>query len=286
MLGIRIGISVTKASLMKIQDLGALDGPILLFGGIYSNLEALTALWSWADQADIPITNRICTGDMAAYCADARACIEFMRDAGSPVLAGNCEQQLASGADDCGCGFEDDSTCSLLSRGWYAHALTQMDEGLRSYMTDLPDRILYEHHGKRYVVIHGGASDISQFLWTVTPIEQMKVELNLLRDQVGLFDAVIAGHSGIPFERQIDHVNWINAGAIGMPAHDLSPQTHFAVLDEGNVTFHRLNYDAHAAAQKMTSAGLAQGYHKTLLSGIWPSEDTLPPELHHSAAKG
>ena len=266
---------------MRIEDLGTLEGPILLFGGVYSNLHALRALWRRAELLDIPVTARLCTGDIAAYCADAGACVEFMHQAQSPVLKGNCEEQLASGAHDCGCGFDADSTCSLLSLRWYETAQSQMTDGMRIFMGGLPDRILFTHAGKRFVMIHGGASNISTFLWSVSPDAQFQAEIEMLRAQVGPFDAVIAGHSGIPFERRIGGVHWINAGAIGMPAHDHSRGTHFALLDQGQVAFCRLDYDANDAYDSMVDIGLIQGYHETLLSGIWPSEDTLPPELRH-----
>lgn len=266
---------------MRIEDLGKLDGQVLLFGGIYSNLQALTALWARADRLNIPESQRICTGDIAAYCADAGACVAFVMDARSPVLKGNCEEQLASGALDCGCGFDEGSTCSLLSVRWYEAAQAQMTDAMRKYMAELPDRMIFEHAGKRYVTIHGGAGDISRFLWTVTPDAMLREEIATLRGQVGDFDAVVAGHSGLPFERQVDGVHWINAGAIGMPAHDLSAKTHFAVLTDGRLAFHRLTYDAAKAQARMIELGLTQGYHSTLLSGVWPSEDTLPTELHH-----
>ncbi|MEM9716889.1 MAG: metallophosphoesterase family protein [Pseudomonadota bacterium] len=274
---------------MKIQDLGSLDGPILLFGGIYSNFHALKALWDWSDRHGIPAQNRICTGDIAAYCADAAKCITFMMEAGTHVVAGNFEEQLASGALDCGCGFDDDSTCSLLSVAWYNHASAEVTDVLRTYMAELPKRLIFEHGGKRYAVIHGGASDISRFLWCVTPEAELEKEVGLLRDQVGPFDAVIAGHSGIPFTRDVAGTRWINAGAIGMPAHDQRASTWFAMLlDDGSradpVMLEELHYDATAAQSAMIDAGLVQGYHQTLLSGIWPSEDTLPPEMRYSAA--
>ena len=47
----------------------------------------------------------------------------------------------------------------------------------------------------------------------------------------------------------------------------------------GEVTFHRLRYDNAAARCRMEEVGLTQGYQITLATGLWPSEDVLPPEL-------
>lgn len=271
---------------MKIQDLGELHGKILLFGGVYSNFDALTALWHWADGQGIAPENRICTGDIAAYCAEPAACVGHFMDVKTPVIAGNCEIQLSTRQEDCGCGFDESSVCNLLSRAWYAHADTQMNGQMRSFMGSLPDRIIFQHAGRRFVVIHGGAHDVSRFIWPNASADELQHEIDALAGQVGPIDTVIAGHSGIPFSKTVGKTEWINAGAIGMPAHDFATHTHFAVLNSGDLSFHKLDYDHVAAAAKMKEAGLIQGYHKTLLSGVWPSEDSLPPELHHSAASG
>lgn len=52
------------------RDLGDLDGPVLVFGGPYSNLQATRALIARADQLGVPSQNLICTGDVVAYCGD------------------------------------------------------------------------------------------------------------------------------------------------------------------------------------------------------------------------
>ena len=40
---------------------------------------------------------------------------------------------------------------------------------------------------------------------------------------------------------------------------------------------HRLAYDHHGAAAAMRSTGHADGYASTLVTGVWPSLDILPP---------
>ena len=64
-----------------------------------------------------------------------------------------------------------------------------------------------------------------------------------------------------------------------MPPHDARPETRYVVLENGEVTVPRLGYDHPAARGRMEEAELTQGYHETLSSGVWPSEDVLPREL-------
>lgn len=266
------------------RDLGALEGAVLLFGGPYSNLQATEALLrSWQGAC----THAICTGDFVAYGGDPAATVAAVRAFGCPVVAGNCEKQLAEDAEDCGCGFDAGSACDVLSGAWYAHARGQISEADRAWMAGRPDIVSFTHHGARYGVIHGGFSDISRFIWSTTADDVLMAEWDLIDRAIGPVDHVIAGHSGLPFERQMARGRWINAGVIGMPPHDGMSQTRYALLDAGQVAFHALEYDAGAACDAMERAGLTQGYHRALLTGYWPSEDILPEALRVSSlAKG
>ncbi|MDA7424215.1 metallophosphoesterase family protein [Thalassococcus lentus] len=259
------------------MDLGSLEGPLLVFGGPYSNLQATQAVRAQADRLGIPPERCICTGDVVAYCGDAAATVAEIRDWGCLVIAGNCEKQLAAHALDCGCGFDEGTTCDLLSAGWYAHANAQVDGPMRDWMAGLPDWIVFEHAGQKCCVIHGGARDIARFLWPVTPDELLLDELSILPKGT---TRVIAGHSGIAFQKSIGPADWLNAGVIGMPAHDGRTQTRFGLIHpDGRFEICLLDYPSDQAAMTMERVGLSQGYHTSLRTGWWPSEDVLPEEL-------
>lgn len=266
---------------MRVRDLGELTGDVLVFGGPYSNLQATRALIAAAQARGIPASNCICTGDVVAYGADAAATVAAVRGFGGPVLAGNCERQLAAGADDCGCGFAAGTVCDRLSAGWYAHADAQTGADDRAWMAGLPDLLAFRHAGRRVVALHGGATDVARFLWPTSPAAAFAAEFAAAEAAAGPVDLVIAGHCGLAFARDIGMRQWINAGAIGLPPHDGRPETRFAVLPGtgAGVTFHSLAYDHAAARAAMERAGLTQGYHRSLTRGIWPSEDVLPAEL-------
>lgn len=70
------------------------DGPVLFFGGCYSNLEATVALRGEAARLGIRPDNIVCTGDVVAYCADPVATVEAICDWGVHVIMGNCEESL------------------------------------------------------------------------------------------------------------------------------------------------------------------------------------------------
>ena len=260
----------------RVTDFGTLHGELLVFGGPYSNLQATQALFEAC--ADIPKSNRICTGDLVAYCADPAPTAQLVLDQCAIVVAGNCERQLADGADECGCGFEEGSACDLASKGWYPFAVQRMGAFQKTFAA-LPDIAIFAHEGRRCAVIHGGVSDIARFIWPVSADEVFHHEINLLQAEVGAVDVVIAGHCGIAFERTLGTHHWINAGVIGMPPHDGAPATRYATWGASGLRFHNLAYDHRAAAQALRDVGLRQGYETALESGFWPSEDILPAAL-------
>lgn len=253
------------------------DGPLLVFGGPYSNRQATEALLAEAARRGIPPARIICTGDVVAYGADAAACCNLMMRAGVHVLMGNCEENLGAGAEDCGCGFTDGTACDLLSRAWYAHAARQVSPAQRAWMAVRPRRMAVAlPDGRRLAVIHGGAREISRFLFASAPADVLAEEIA----ETGC-DGVIAGHCGIPFARRVGQGLWLNAGAIGMPADDGTPRGWFAVLTPEvsglRAEILPLHYDHAAAAAAMRAAGLPEGYAAALSSGLWPSCDVLPP---------
>ena len=232
-----------------------------------------------AERLEIPADRMICTGDVCAYAAEAEQTARVVRALGCPVVAGNCEDSLGFNALDCGCGFEEGATCDRLSAEWFAHATQQVSDETRLWMRGLPGRVIFTHAGKRYAVIHGGAEQVNAFIWPTDTPDRKAEEIQLLQSDIGPIDSVVCGHSGVPFvERVLSH-DWINAGAIGVPGHDGDPRTSYALLDDGQVSLQRLSYDHAGTADAMEQAGLIAGYHNTMRSGWWPSEDTFPVEM-------
>jgi len=256
-------------------DLGQLQDTLLLFGGPYSNLQAILALRQRAEQLQIAPGNIICTGDSVAYCAQPNETLKLIREWGIALLMGNCEESLAFNAEDCGCGFETGSTCDLLSDDWYRFASTTVEQQHKQWMGALPRRIRFLYQGKDFIVIHGGVTQINQFIFASTD-ERIKLEQIQLAQAAG----VIAGHCGLPFTQPLQGKLWHNPGVIGMPANDGTTQGWYSLWkpagDKIRIEHHRLHYNAAGAKHHMLSAGLNNGYAEALTSGLWPSMDVLP----------
>ncbi|MFO7813501.1 MAG: metallophosphoesterase family protein [Pelovirga sp.] len=256
-------------------DLGEMEGMVLVFGGPYSNLTATMALRERAEQLGITPERTICTGDVVAYCAEPVETVALIRDWGIAVVKGNCEDSLGRGTPDCGCGFDEGTTCSLLSDNWYRFADQHMSELDRSWMRTLPGSIFFSMKGKSIRVIHGGVQQINRFVFPTTAKEIKKEELDLAGT-----DIVIGGHSGIPDGQAIGAGFWLNAGAIGLPANDGTTDGWYLLLcPEQEVVacrWQRLTYPAARTAEAMRSRGFVGGYTDALCTGLWPSMDVLP----------
>lgn len=251
-----------------------MEGEALLFGGPYSNLEATKALLAEAERLRIPPKRMICTGDLAAYCADPAATIDLIRQSGMHVVLGNCDEQLAVGAGDCGCGFPEGSACERLSSAWFTYADAQMGAEARGWLATLPRRIDLLIGGKRLAVIHGGVEQINQFIFASTSIALKRRQI-----ETAGADGVIGGHCGVPFTQLIAGRLWHNAGVIGMPANDGTPRLWYSLLRptaQGlQITHRSFTCDHRQTAAKMRRARLPAGYADALSTGIWPSCDVL-----------
>ncbi|MFO1117703.1 MAG: radical SAM protein [Beijerinckiaceae bacterium] len=251
--------------------------PVLVFGGPYSNLEATQAVLAEAARRGVPPENVICTGDVVAYCADAKACVDLVRAAGIQVIAGNCEEQIAAGEADCGCGFAPGSDCDLASRTWFAHACRSLDDNDRAWMAGLAPRFDFEINGLHLVVIHATSADNSRFVFASTPARIKALDL----DRLGV-DGIICGHSGLPFTQAVEGRLWHNPGVVGMPANDGTPRVWFSVLSPGaepgalTIEHAALTYDCATAATKMRAALLPEDYALALSTGLWPNCEILP----------
>ena len=249
-------------------------GPLLVFGGPYSNLRATEALIAEARQLGIPPDRVICTGDVVAYCAEPEETSRRIADWGCHVIQGNCEQQIAEGADDCACNFEAGSACEVLAKGWYSFARARVSDEMRAWMGQLPQTIEFRLCGVSLRVVHGGVSQVNRWVFASDRVV-LAEECNAAGS-----DVVIAGHAGLSFVARSGGQIWFNPGVIGMPANDGTPSVWYGLVTPGaggiSLTTHRLTYDHVAASAVMRRFGYANGYARSLITGLWPSLDILP----------
>ena len=257
------------------KDIGELTGRILVFGGVYSNLQAWEKLWAIAQKEGIPASNVICTGDVVGYCAQPEEVVQAVKNSGMHSIAGNVEIQLREGQEDCGCDFNDGSRCDIFSRQWYPFAQEKLSSDSIGWMHELPDFIRFRSGARNFTVVHGSYFNTSGYVFASTPWSTKQENLEAAEAEV-----ILAGHCGLPFNQQENGMYWLNPGVIGMPANDGTTRVWYMILESTEAGLHfehrSFEYDHAQAAQLMKELHLPQEYALTLGTGIWDNCEILP----------
>ena len=248
---------------------------LLVFGGVYSNLQALEALIKVAEQHNISPDNCICTGDIIGYCAQPKETLDTFKKWGCQSISGNVEVQLSEGEPHCGCDFKAGSRCDSFSQLWYPFAQQQLEPKHITFLKSLPDSIRFEFAGQTCSVVHGSHFNISEFIFKSTPWSIKAPNFKATNSSV-----ILAGHCGLPFYHQTNNLLWLNAGVIGMPANDGSPQVWYAILEDinGQLAYkhYNLDYDFRTTSALMKQQNLPEEYARTIITGIWDNTEILP----------
>ena len=260
----------------KIVDLEKPKGKLLLFGGVYSNLQALEALKQIAEKENINPENCICTGDIVGYCAQPEETVQLFKIWGAKSIAGNVEIQLRENAADCGCDFREGSRCDDFSQQWYPYAKSKLSENSINFLKTLPNYIKFNYANKKVTVVHGSYFNTSEFIFKSTNWSQKEPNFTATKS-----DVIIGGHCGLPFNHQQEDKIWINPGVIGMPANDGNPSVWYVILNDDkdlfNFTHKTLDYNFKLASKLMENGLLPEEYSRTIKTGIWDNTEILPP---------
>jgi len=259
----------------KIKHIGTKNGKLLLFGGVYSNLQALEALIDIAKSEDIPAEDCICTGDITGYCAQPEETIQLFRQWGAVSIAGNVELQLANDSEDCGCDFKAGGRCDSFSKTWFPYTKAYLSQESLDWIAEIPENISFYYAGKKVTVVHGNYGNVSEFIFKSNANQNKE---NCLSETDS--DVIVAGHCGLPFNQPIKEKLWLNPGVIGMPANDGTQRVWYMILENNNkeikYTHRSFEYDFKTAQRLMFKNHLPEAYADTLSSGIWDNMEILP----------
>ena len=258
-----------------ITHIGTKNGRLLLFGGVYSNLQALEQLISIAEAEGITPENCICTGDITGYCAQPEETVQLFKKWGAISIAGNVELQLANDSEDCGCDFKVGGRCDGFSKMWFPFTKGRLSEASLQWISEIPENISFDFGGKKITVVHGNYGNVSEFIFKSNANRSKENSFQLTQS-----DVIIAGHCGLPFHQTIKRKLWLNPGVIGMPANDGTTRVWYMLLEiekgELKYTHRSFDYDYKKAQQLMFKNHLPEEYADTLSSGIWDNMEILP----------
>ena len=250
-----------------VIDLGSY-ARVALLGGIYSNHLALAE--ALASARTLGAQQIVALGDLGAFGPHPDRAVEMLREAGLPVVMGNYEESLGSGAADCHCGYTDprDNHFAQIS---YDYTAANTSPEHTSWMATLPRALRLTVGGRRVLLCHGSPRRINEFLWaSTTPAPFIR---RLLREHDT--DIVACTHTGLHWKRFVEPGRGVvNAGAIGRPANDGRTQVWLTLLEESggdgvDARFVPVAYDHERLAREMAGERLPAEFIETIRTGWW-----------------
>ena len=224
---------------------------IAVLSDIHGNALALDAVLNDLQQGSYD--RMVCLGDAVQSGPQPAAVVARLRDLGCPVVMGNADDYLLTGADS-GAEPADDARRRRFAetRAW---SLAQLSDADREFIgTFAPTVALDLGGGRRLCCFHGSPSSYDDVLLPDAPAEDF-VRL-LAPDGRTLFTG---GHTHVQFVRQFpDGTFFFNPGSVGFawrhgqPSGQLlraDPWAEYATLDSDSdngriaLTFHRVPFD-------------------------------------------
>ena len=262
------------------------EGPysrIAVCGGVYSNHLALAAFLEEAARREVDAI--YCLGDLGGFGPAPDKVWPLLRAYGVRAVAGNYEESLAAGREDCACGYTDrrDNHFAALS---YAYTARRTAPTFKRWMAGLPARRRVRLGRREALLVHGSPRQTNEFLFRSTTPDAF---LERLLATEGC-DLLFCTHTGLHWQRTLPSGRQvINVGALGRPANDGA--THvWAVFAEVEEVLTRIEmtpiaYDHQALAAEMRREGLPEEFIDTILTGWWTTCLEILPAKERAAGR-
>jgi diadenosine tetraphosphatase ApaH/serine/threonine PP2A family protein phosphatase len=239
---------------------------IAVFGGIYSNYLALEATLQDAQARGVEAI--FCLGDMGAFGPHPDRVFPLLNDAGVLAIQGNYDDSLATGKEDCGCGYTDPQD-NHFARISYEYTYRKTAPVHKAWLGTLPRQRRIRLGRHRTLLCHGSPRTINEFLWESTTPNGL-IE-KFLRDEAA--DVILCTHTGIKWHRALaGDRHLVNVGAIGRPENDGTTNVWYALLtaaDQLTVEFVPIRYDQESLACEMERDWLPCEFIETIRTGWW-----------------
>ncbi len=269
------------------KDPTPVEGPfsrIAVFGGIYNNNHALSALLEDATARGAEAI--YCLGDLGGFGPNPEKVRPLLEAGDVRSIQGNYEESLAGGRDDCNCGYADprDNHFAEIS---YRYTAEHCSPELRSWMGSFPRRRRVRVGERELLLVHGSPRRINEFLFQSTTPSPF---LEVLLTQEGC-DGMLCTHTGLHWHRRLPSGrDAINVGVIGRPANDGRTEVWYCMLDarddgELGVELVPLAYDHQALAREMRREELPEEFVETILTGWWTTCLEILPARERAASR-
>jgi len=210
-----------------------------LISDIHGNYEALSSVLAELDALDVSEIYSL--GDVAGYYCQINECCEALIARDIPNLMGNHDWYMASG------GFCPRSKSANDCLDYQRKIIT------KNHMEWLQKSAIQRKVGNIHMV-HGGWSD---------PIDEYLLEPSEAYFSNIDGDIFVSGHTHIQTLETYKDKMYCNPGSVGQP-RDKNPKAAFAVIDNKNISLHRVTYNMDKLAKLMKLAGFNDSYYNSL----------------------
>ena len=223
-----------------------------VFGDIHSNLTAFRAVLD--ELRRLRVDGYLCLGDLVGYGADARECVELVRELDPVLVAGNHDWAVAGKL-----GLEYFNTQAQAAIVWTRR---ELDAATIEWLGSLELRQVVGD----ITLSHGTVHEPATFQYMQTPYDAYLSfqELSTRTGFVGHSHIPVTFFDGMPITYSVDQriefgdrIAIANPGSVGQP-RDEDPRASFAVFDTETrvLEVRRVEYDIGATIGRILRAGL------------------------------
>ena len=217
-----------------------------IISDIHGNQVALEAVLQDLKQQS-RIDQVIVAGDLCLNGPRPRETLHTIQALNCPVIQGNVDLQVVTGAPEAG----------LKKRDTIALTLEQIGvEGI-DYLAALPfSHLVSTPYGSDLLVVHANPLNQEDAIFPTSPDSKLEHLLGKLEPTIG---ALAFGHLHIAYTRHWKHLLLVDAGSCGLPRDD-NQRAAYAILTCENNIWHvehrRVEYDIKAVAKDLKACGI------------------------------
>ncbi|MCC3158671.1 metallophosphatase family protein [Hymenobacter sp. 15J16-1T3B] len=244
---------------------------LAFFSDVHGNLPALEAVLADIDHRR-PDTV-YCLGDLVGYAPWPNEVIDAVRRRGIATIAGNYDQGIGLGSDNCGCAYKTDLD-RVLGAQSIAYTNAAVGEAERRYLRYLPKHLRLTFQDEPcpldLLLVHGSPRRINEYLFEDRP----EASFRRVLEDAGA-DVLLFGHTHKPFHRALPagplrYRHALNVGSVGKPK-DGDPRAAYLLLHlDAHTTLAepaglraelvRVPYDVERAARAVEASPLPNEY--------------------------
>jgi putative phosphoesterase len=220
---------------------------IVIISDLHGNYEALQALPEIYNELWV-------LGDLVNYGPEPGAVVDFVKEKAPIVVRGNHDHSI---------GYDEDPRCiaryKKMAGTTRRYTASVLNEEQKRFLRNLPLRRELRRQNTRFYLCHAKPTDP---LYGYCPADSFDW-INEVRAVSA--NALLVGHTHIPFMRRIGECLIVNPGSLGQP-HTGKPDACYAVWDDGSFQLKSYPYPVDRTMQKLQALSLPQDVEQDLVT--------------------